>query len=241
MNDPRFDELVRLTEGEVTTRRAEELQKELATSAELRATQASVDELIDALTRPAPALEQVDLRGGLWERPAPAPRRTTFRWLAMAGTLGLIASAALVAVRPHDDIRAKGGEGALTGFEAFVLLDDGVSPLGATMRPTDALAFAYRNLPGSKARALMVYAVDTRGHTFWFYPAWVDPQRPPSAMPIGESNGTIRLGEAIRHELSPGPLVVHALFLERPVSVLDVEAGRLPPHEAQTLSVEVTP
>jgi hypothetical protein len=37
MSDPRFDELVRWTEGEVTTRRATELERELASSDALRA------------------------------------------------------------------------------------------------------------------------------------------------------------------------------------------------------------
>jgi hypothetical protein len=105
----------------------------------------------------------------------------------------------------------------------------------------DALGFSYRNLPGSSATELLLYGVDARGETFWFYPAWAEASRPPNSLHIGTSNEPVRLMEAVRHALAPGRLELHAVFLEAPVSVSDAEAGRLPAHEASTLTVEVLP
>lgn len=244
MSDPRFDELVQWTEGEVTTRRAAELERELASSAALRAEKAKVDALLESLSRPAPGLEDVDLRAGLWANveAAPAPRsaRRLPLWLGLAAGLVVMATLSFLALR-DDGIREKGGQGTLTGFEAFVVRGDDVTPLGATMHVGDALGFSYRNLPGSRATELLLYGVDARGETFWFYPAWAEASRPPNSLHIGTSNEPVRLMEAVRHALVPGRLELHAVFLESRVSVSDAEAGRLPPHEASTLTVEVLP
>ncbi len=244
MSDPRFDELVRLSEGEVTTRRAAELERELATSDAVRTEKQRLDELVASLSRPAPGLEAVDLRAGLWAsvdaQPAQPVRRRFPRWLPVAAGLLLMLSVAGLWVR-DDGVREKGGSGSLVGFEAFVVHGDEVTPLGATMHRDDALGFAYRNLPGSNARHLLLYGVDERGEVFWFYPAWTDPARPPSALPIETSNLTVRLSEAVRHPLVPGRLELRAVFLEAPVSVTDAEAGKLPPHHAATMTVEVLP
>ncbi|MBM4783669.1 MAG: hypothetical protein GQE15_38870 [Archangiaceae bacterium] len=243
MSDPRFDELVQWTEGEVTTRRAAELERELASSEPLRAEKAKVDALMESLSRPAPGLDAIDLRPDLWANveatPAPRARRLPL-WLSLAAGLMVMATLSFLALR-GDGIREKGGQGSLTGFEAFVVRGDEVTPLGATMHVGDALGFSYRNLPGSRATELLLYGVDSRGETFWFYPAWTDASRPPDSLHIGTSNEPVRLMEAVRHALVPGRLELHAVFLTSPVSVSDAEAGRLPEHEASTLTVEVLP
>lgn len=243
MSDPRFDELVQWTEGEVTTRRAAELERELASSEALRGEKAKVDALLESLARPAPGLDAIDLRAGLWATVDAAPTRTSRKtpmWLGLAAGLALVGTLSFVALR-DDGIREKGGQGGLTGFEAFVVRGDEVTPLGATMHVGDALGFSYRNLPGSRATELLLYGIDARGETFWFYPAWTDASRPPKSLHIGTSNEPIRLLEAVRHALVPGRFELHAVFLEAPVSVQDAEAGHLPAHEASTLTVEVLP
>lgn len=246
MSDPRFDELVRLSEGEVTTRRAAELERELASSDSLRAEQARLEALTQALGRPAPGLDDIDLRSGVWARvdsaPMARPAPRGWSWLAMAAGVTLLASTAFFVLgSSNDGVREKGGQGSLVGFEAFVVRGDDVSPLGSTMHVDDALGFAYRNLPGSRARHLLLSGVDARGQVFWFYPAWTDAARPPRAVPIEVSNQSLRLGEAVRHALVPGRLELRAMFLEEPVSVLDAEAGRLPVHQVSTLTIEVLP
>jgi hypothetical protein len=248
MTDSRFDELVKRSEGELTARRAEALADELSTSPSLRAEQAHLDALVAALERPNPSLEGIDLREGFWaaadgEVPAVVePRKGRAWWLAVAAALvGLVASGTWWRLG-DEGVREKGAvPGALTGFDAWVLRDGQVARLGPTMRRDDALGFSYRNLPGSSARALMVYARDSGGRIFWFYPAWTNPAAPPSAVPIGVSNGTVPLAEAVRHPLEPGPLTIHALFLDAPVSVVEVEAGRVRAPRAASVTVEVVP
>lgn len=239
MSDARFDELVRLSEGELTSRRAAELEKELETSPELQATQVRVAHLVDALSREDPALEGVDLREGLWTREAP-PRRVSRRawWAAGAALAAALLLVVAATQAGDDDVRVKGGGGAPAGFEVFVLRDGRTQPLGPTLHADDALGFAYRNLPDSPYRALMLYAVDANGRTFWFYPAWDDAQRPPKSVPIGTSAGRVELPDAVRHALAPGRLVVHALFSREPLGVVDVEAGRVPSEGALSLTVE---
>lgn len=247
MTASRFDELVKLSEGEVTARRADELRTAVAESPEWRAEQARLDTLVSALEQSPPGLDAVDVRADVWAAIDGAPMAPERASRRLPGVLALAASLALVvaggaAWLGRDEVRSKGAVGGtLTGFEAWVLRDGQVTRLGPTMRRDDALGFSYRNLPGSSARALMVYAQDTSGRFFWFYPAWNDPAAPPGAVPIGVSNAPVQLDEAVRHELSPGPLTIHALFLDAPVSVLDVEAGSVRAPRAASVTVEVLP
>jgi hypothetical protein len=247
MSESRFDELVKLSEGEVTARRADELRAAVAESPEWRAEQARLESLVAALEQPTPGLDAVDVRADVWAAIDGAPMAPKRPHRQLPAVLALAASLALgivggAAWLERDEVRTKGAlGGSLTGFEAWVLREGQVMRLGPTMRRDDALGFSYRNLPGSSARALMVYAQDTAGRFFWFYPAWNDPAAPPAAVPIGVSNAPVQLDEAVRHELSPGPLTIHALFLDAPVSVLDVEAGQVRAPRAASVTVEVLP
>jgi hypothetical protein len=234
-----FDELVQKTEGELTERRVAELERALATSPSLQAEQARVDQLVGALSRSAPGLEEVDLREGLWELPGPVPAAPARRWGLVAGPLVALAAAAVVLLVPRDEFRAKGGQGSPAGLEVFTLRAENAVPLGATMRAGDALGFAWRNLPGSPYRALMIYATDSKGTVFWFYPAWTDTKRPPDSIPIGTSAEQVELREAVQHSLTTGPLTVHALFTRSALSVLDVEAGRVPTQDVVHVTREV--
>lgn len=244
MSRERFDELLALREGELTTRQTQALEAELAADPKLRAEQARLDALVQALERPPAGLEAIDLRAGVWATaPTPTRRRLTpLMGLGLAlAAAGLVAGLVWLPVGTDLDVREKGGSGSLTGFEAFVLRDGLVTPLGASMHRGDALSFAYRNLPGSRARSLLVLAVDEAGTVYWFSPTWSEGEPPPQATPIGTSNDVVRFEHGVRHALRPGRLTLRALFLEAPVSVLDAETGRLPPHERHELSVEVLP
>lgn len=243
MSRERFDELLALREGELTTRQATALEAELAADPRLRTEQARLEALIHALEAPSPELESVDLREGVWAPTAEPPRsqrrRPLLFTLAAAALVVLVAGVGVLSA--DTGVREKGGIGGVTGFEAFVLRDGSVSPLGRTMRRDDALSFGYRNLPGSRARALLLFGLDESGEVYWFAPTWMAGEAPPQAVPIGTSNDAVRFEHGVRHVLRPGRLTLRAVFLEAPVSVLDAEAGRLPPHEAHELTVEVLP
>lgn len=237
-----FEELVQKSEGELTTRRTAELDEALTRSPELREEQQRVEQLIGALTLPSPELAEVDLREGLWVREVPAaPRARRWPWV-----LGLAAAAAvvlaLVLPRGSDEFGVKGSHGAPAGFDAFVMRDGAAKPLVTTMHRDDAVGFAYRNLPDSPWRALMLYGVDAQGRVFWFYPQWAEGEAPPKSVAIVTSSTRVELPDAVKHELSTGPLVLHALFSKQPLLVTDIEGGRIPTDvQHLTTTVEVTP
>ncbi|MFP2925806.1 hypothetical protein ACLESO_11425 [Pyxidicoccus sp. 3LG] len=129
--------------------------------------------------------------------------------------------------------------GASTGDEGFTprgagnvvadapLLVYAVTPggstalLGPTLRPDQELAFAFRN-PDAH-RFLMVFARDSAGRVYWYHPSWTDPASNPSAIPILPGDTLRELPEAISHPLVPGPLTLHAVFLDAPLTVRQME------------------
>ncbi|MFP2906196.1 hypothetical protein ACLESD_14245 [Pyxidicoccus sp. 3LFB2] len=94
--------------------------------------------------------------------------------------------------------------------------------LGPTLRAGQELAFAFRN-PDSH-RYLMVFARDAAGRVYWYHPSWTDPAANPSAISIPAGERVHELPEAISHPLEPGPLFLHAVFLDAPLTVRQMEA-----------------
>jgi RNA polymerase sigma-70 factor (ECF subfamily) len=92
---------------------------------------------------------------------------------------------------------------------------------GATIRPTDDLAFAYTNPSGY--RRLLVYGVDEHRHVYWYYPAWSDPVADPHAIGVAPGVELRELPEAIRHAIDGRELTIHAVFLDEDTSVRAVE------------------
>ena len=94
--------------------------------------------------------------------------------------------------------------------------------LGPTLRPDQELAFAFRN-PDAH-RFLMVFARDAAGQVYWYHPSWTDPASNPSAIPILPTDAPRELPEAISHALPAGPLTLHAVFLDTPLTVQQMES-----------------
>ncbi|MFT3707002.1 MAG: hypothetical protein QM817_04965 [Archangium sp.] len=232
-----FEELLKKSEGELTSRRAAELDAELKTSPELEREQRRVDQLIAAATKPDPALENVDLREGLWTREVPKPEPRRSRAWPLAAIAAVAAAVFFFAPAATDEFRAKSGHGTLTGLEVFVVRNGTAEPLGASIHRGDALGFAYRNQPDSSSRALAIAATDSTGRVFWFYPEWREGQPPPRSMTIATSTGRIELPDAVKHEFATGRLTINAFFTAAPVSVLELESGGAKPSETITLEV----
>jgi len=101
---------------------------------------------------------------------------------------------------------------------------------GATPRPLrsgddfprgDELALAYEN--GIAKTRLMVFGLDEHRHVYWFYPAWTSDADDPVAVPIATDDARHELPDAVRHPFDGAKLEVHALFLDAPISVRQVE------------------
>jgi hypothetical protein len=87
----------------------------------------------------------------------------------------------------------------------------------------DELAFAYRN-PAGKGR-LLVFAVDEHGHVYWYHPGWSDAGENPTAVPISAEPGLHELPAAVLHKFDGERIMIHALFTDRELSVLQIEAA----------------
>lgn len=151
-----------------------------------------------------------------------ASRRPARRWLALV--TAAVGTAAAIALWPSPDkgFTARGGPAALPSMVVYRVDRAGASePVGGVIGPTDELAFAYRN---PKARKfLLVFGIDEHRHVYWYHPSWSDAAQDPEAVPIRPGDDLVELPEAIAHPLDGHTLTVHALLLDRPLRVREVE------------------
>jgi hypothetical protein len=181
--------------------------------------------LLSRLDPGAPAPEERIGRGlGLVRRGSPRVR----------GALGLTAvaaAAAMVLVLRVDDgwtdgLSARGHLGAPAERTSRVFVyevgpDGRALPAGDSLKRGDELAFAYEN--GAGRRRLAIFGVDERRHVYWFFPAWTRAADDPVAIPIASDAERHELPEAIRHTFEGTQLEIHALFLDDPLSVRQIE------------------
>ncbi len=161
---------------------------------------------------------------------APVPRVRRFGIPALAIAAACAAGVLLVPRTPVDDeaseftARSAGGgdEGKWQGIQVF--RREGAEPEQGVRRvaPHDELVFAYSNGGPRPRRYLMVFGVDASGAVRWYHPAWEDPAADPVAVPI-RAGADVVLPDSIRHDLPPGELMIHGLFLDVPVHVRELE------------------
>jgi Putative zinc-finger len=155
------------------------------------------------------------------------------RWPTLAAATAIAATAAaavvlLVARGARDDgFTSRGGAPAPSAPESRVFLYDVESRprlllAGDVVGRSDELALAYENRLAKKR--LMVFGVDEHRHVYWFYPAWENEAEDPVAVPIAADTGRHELPEAVRHAFDGRTLEVHAVFVDSPFSVRQVEA-----------------
>jgi hypothetical protein len=172
--------------------------------------------------------------------------------------LGVVAAAACLALLV---VRAPGVDGdqgftargggtppAYTRLQVYAVASKGVVTVGAQVNATQELVFGYRNLEAK--RFLMVFARDAAGRVYWYHPSWTEAEQDPAAIPIAAGQALHELPEAIAQPLAAGPLQLHALFLDTPLTVRQLEArlgqgqdveAVLPPgavHERRDLQVK---
>ena len=176
---------------------------------------------------------EVDLVEGIHARiradPTPPEPRRICHPLGLAA---LLAAATLVVWSPSGEpeppaARAVAAESAARwmGVRVFLAGEDRPIPVLEQVIPSTAqLVLSYTNLGPRPARSLMVFGVDSTQHIRWYYPAWTDEKTNPRAIRIESRAADVLLSEAVRHALPVGPLELHALFLDDPLTVRDAEA-----------------
>jgi hypothetical protein len=235
-------------EGEVTPSEASAIEAELAESPGTRRRLARLREIGEALATPIAEIEQVDLVVP-WRRvaadPSRLPRSPWARWRRLPGMLAVaaaIAAVAVVALRPPsaterpptgpsvDEFRAKSAAPGnnrerWSGIRVYRVDATGEARrLGDRLRATDGLLFSYTNLGPAPLEHLMVFGVDAEGAVRWFYPAYDREGENPESISIKRGEADVPLPDVIRHDLAPGPLAIHAVFSDRALRVLEIEA-----------------
>ncbi len=153
---------------------------------------------------------------------SPSERRRLAPWI---GVIALAAAVFLFFRFKDDGFTARGSvavtsETPLTVFR--VPRGEGPTLAATELARDDELAFVYRNI--DRRGYLLVFGVTDGGRVHWFYPAWTDERQNPTAVPIQVDPGAHELGDAIRHRVNGSKLEVHALFVDRPVTVKEVES-----------------
>lgn len=155
--------------------------------------------------------------------------------VSTAGVL-LVAAALVLFVRSraHDDgfTARGGGPSSLVGVEAseeessiqVYRVPRGSDPRLAhdVVGRNDELAFAYANVRDNKR--LMIFGLDETKRIYWFFPAWTSDTENPVAVAIEPGPEPHELREAIGHHFEGSRLEIHALFLDEPLTVRQVEA-----------------
>ncbi|WNG47119.1 hypothetical protein F0U60_25575 [Archangium minus] len=213
-------------------------------------------ELLSRLDPRAPKAQERLARGLGFSSHAVSVRSTP--WIPTLTVLAAACVALLLVrvpgVREDTAFTPRGGE-AVAGPARLVVYavgqDGNVAPVGDTVRPEQELAFGYRN-PEAK-RFLMVFGVDSAGRVHWYFPSWTVPEEDPTSIPISPGDDLHELPEAISQSLAPGRLAVHAVFLDTPLTVRQMEErlGAAGPQDVtaalpegalhSTLELQVTP
>lgn len=237
------DRIARYLEGDLTTAEATALEAEAAASPGLAKRIAAERALFDALAPPTPSddsnafVASVHRRVAAREAPGPRRRGRPIAGVALAAAALLSAGLASRMMRgptePEPVARgtSSASESKWMGIAAYRLAGGDPTRLGDVMNADDELLIAYSNLGPAPARYLLVFAVDAAGSVHWYHPAWTDPDDNPVSIRIERGAGDVHLNEAVAHDLSPGRMTLHGVFLDAPMSVREaerrIEAGTL--------------
>ena len=69
----------------------------------------------------------------------------------------------------------------------------------------------------------MIFGVDARGESHWYYPAYLEEDANIKSIPIQAGKTGIELSEQITHSLPGGPLTIYGVFSKKPLAVLAME------------------
>lgn len=236
-------------EGEVTPHEATHIERALEACSVNRRHLEELRRIRDALSAPAPEVEDLDLVAAVRNKaqiqasastPAPAllrprQRATRFGALAAATALAAVALGGVVLQRgslnvlaPDEEFRSKAAFSAAadarwTGIRIYRLVpDQAPEPVTESLDRHDTLLFSYINLGSDPFEHLMIFAVGADQRVHWFYPAYESALENP--LSIGIEPGQSLLAEAVEHDYSAGKLELYALFSHQPARVSQIEA-----------------
>jgi len=252
-------------EGEVTASERALIEADLEESSELRKAFGTLTKLRDALSAPLDEFEATDLVPALGRArenpPVVRPRGKRRIGLPVVGVVAVCAAAgAGFLLRGHEvgEFRAKSAASTTepgqrwAGVVAYEFSGTGdPTRLGQELPASHGLMFSYTNLGPKPFGYLMIFGQDALGQVRWFHPAYERAGTNPASIPIRGGAASVALAELIRHDLPTGTFTFHALFTQRPLHVVELEAllardgvralDELPDAAHQVSSTTVTP
>ena len=144
--------------------------------------------------------------------------------------------------RAHPPLQARGTAAApgsqLLVYEVARGRAAAVRP-ASSIRADSALAFAYANI--SHRRRLMVFAVDEARRVYWYHPGWEKAADNPTAVDIEGDEAVHELPQAVTHRFSGRRLQLWGVFMDRPMSVREIEAlvARAPADQGRGIRFDV--
>lgn len=244
-----INELVRYSEGEVTRSQAQEIETWLTENPKDKRRLERLNQIAGNIRQldedPVDPNLLEDIHHAIRELPQEQRRSPyyKYKYLAAAG----VALCTLVGVgvwamsdranQPVPEQRSQfriKSDGPLTnerenwaGISAYRLNEKLAKPesLGTKMVARDALLFSYTNLGQKPFKYLMVFAVDAVGEVFWYYPAYLQEDTNPTAIPIRSGVHEMELPEKIKHNIQPGPLTIYGLFVDQTLPVSKIEGA----------------
>lgn len=160
---------------------------------------------------------------GLSQAPSEPPVPAARRWQVLAVTALAATCALALVVRQHQRAEFE-PRGAATGSQLLVYeLMPGKTPHPVVSRihAGAALAFAYANV--GRKRRLMVLAVDENRRVYWYHPAWKRQSEDPTGLEIADDDSLHEIPQAITHHFSGRRVQLFGVFLDRALSVRNVE------------------
>jgi len=243
MRCPSIEEIVAHLDGELSVNRHQELDRHFERCATCGDKRQELERMVGRIKGEPEEFEDPALQRSILAAVSAQPKpvdRPAF-WRVMRFALPAIAAAAGIAATvvwldqappPQETPQfiTRGGDGG--GSEKWVAFyvyrgqgqNDGgrrYRAIGDKIAADDRLLFGYRNA-GGRFSHLMIFAVDTTGRVFWYYPAYQKEGQNPQSAAIRP--GKNELKEEIGHDYSSGGLRLFAVFSKTPLKVLDVEA-----------------
>jgi hypothetical protein len=222
------EELLLEIEGELPPSRQREVREHLATCGECRKRAVQIKAVIEAMRTTPATLAGTDLVADVRRRVAAEPsRRSTRRlgvWIATAASIAAVIIG--TSLRNDDDefrVKSAGRDAAWVDVAPYAVRGGEAVRVTEGVSADDALVFSYANSGARPFGYLMIFSVDARGEIHWYYPAYTETMSDPASVVIASGSGYLRLPDAVRHDLSAGPLVLVGLFSRRAFRVSAVE------------------
>jgi hypothetical protein len=249
--EPRSETLAAYLEGEVTASEARAIAQALGESADLRRRFEQLGHIRETLRTSNSELDAIDLvprihraRSALGKH-RPLARRRWAPIAAVAAGLSLVAGGAFWKAGSDAEFAAKGSipsvfeQDRWAGVQIYRVNGERAPELlGPRVSNREALLFSYTNLGPRPFGYLMIFGVDAKGEVRWFHPAYETLGSDPASIAIEKGRANVLLPEQIRQDFAGGPVTIYALFTQRALRVLEVEAW-LRAHRGKTTALPI--